>query len=241
MRRAAHALIDDALKVPPSSLLNASQRLPALTLPFLAPALYRSHSTVRSLSKGHHRRETSRLLSGTKKANNQLRRSAQDHLSSVDKKYAIARQKNKEREEKEAALRKHETPSDEGGFDINRTPEAYYVQFLKDPLRLANEVLKRLRNDDTESALRLIRLSEKDMGGQQNGKPGSNIVSWNHVCDYYMNKKQSREAIKIYNEVCGHPENFHCLMDHADLPATGQEARTYARCPHLCHNDPRIH
>lgn len=74
------------------------------------------------------------------------------------------------------------------------------LEFLKDPLKLADEVrrkLQRLRNPHEESdsfdrVLSLVRLASKDT---------ECVVSWNHIINHLMAKEKTNAAIKIFNEV----------------------------------------
>lgn len=79
----------------------------------------------------------------------------------------------------------------------------FQLQWLQDPLKLANAVVDRLRVGADQSALELIRGSGKQVyvnGEKQSGQM-ENVVSWNHVMEYYMHKGDTREALKVYNEM----------------------------------------
>lgn len=64
--------------------------------------------------------------------------------------------------------------------------------YLQDPLKLAENTIELLRNDDNEKALDLVRLASKKMPC---------TVSWNHLVDYEMSTGRVKDAVKIYNEV----------------------------------------
>lgn len=66
------------------------------------------------------------------------------------------------------------------------------LQYLSDPLKLAEHVHYTLRCRKPEKALNLCRLASKER---------QVIVSWNHCVDWYMTNNQPDEAIKIYNEM----------------------------------------
>ena len=70
------------------------------------------------------------------------------------------------------------------------------LQFLKDPLVLAVQVRKYLREDEFEKTLALVRAASKDV---------QCTVSWNHLIDYEMSKGRMNAAIKTYNEVRSSP------------------------------------
>ncbi|KAI4261150.1 MAG: hypothetical protein L6R42_003646 [Xanthoria sp. 1 TBL-2021] len=64
--------------------------------------------------------------------------------------------------------------------------------YLQDPLKLAENTIELLRNDDNEKALDLVRLASKKMPC---------TVSWNHLVDYEMSTGRVKSAVKIYNEM----------------------------------------
>lgn len=66
------------------------------------------------------------------------------------------------------------------------------LRWLRDPLKLGDNTVKLLRQDDPQKALAIVRLASKDM---------ECTVSWNHIIDYYMSKGKVADAVKLYNEV----------------------------------------
>ncbi|SMR47028.1 unnamed protein product [Zymoseptoria tritici ST99CH_3D1] len=66
------------------------------------------------------------------------------------------------------------------------------LEFLKDPVKLAEHVHYTLRNEKPQKALDLCRLASRNM---------SCIVSWNHTIDWHMKRGRVNDAIKIYNEM----------------------------------------
>lgn len=66
------------------------------------------------------------------------------------------------------------------------------LQYLPDPLKLADHVRGVLKKGDVEKALGLTRIASKDM---------ECIVSWNHIIGHLLSEKQVAAALKIYNEV----------------------------------------
>ena len=66
------------------------------------------------------------------------------------------------------------------------------LQYLKDPLDLANFVKKELAKDKSTEMLQLVRMASHSM---------QCIVSWNHIIDHLLAKEKVTEALKIYNEV----------------------------------------
>ena len=67
------------------------------------------------------------------------------------------------------------------------------IRWLNDPLKLGDNTVKLLRQDEAEKALALVRLASKDI---------ECTVSWNHLIDYLMSKGKVADATKLYNEVC---------------------------------------
>lgn len=64
--------------------------------------------------------------------------------------------------------------------------------WLRDPVKLAENTIGLLRNDDHEKAIDTVRMASKNT---------SCTVSWNHLIDYDMSKGKVQKAVKIYNEV----------------------------------------
>lgn len=68
-----------------------------------------------------------------------------------------------------------------------------HMQFLQDPLKLADYIRTTLRNDDFETAEKVVHYASKTM---------LCVVSWNHLVDWQMSKGKMSAAIKTYNDVC---------------------------------------
>ncbi|MCJ1351392.1 MAG: hypothetical protein MMC33_001376 [Icmadophila ericetorum] len=66
------------------------------------------------------------------------------------------------------------------------------LQYLPDPLRLAEKIAQFLAKGSHERAVALVRLASRDMAC---------TVSWNYIIDYYMQKSCPEIAEKLYNEV----------------------------------------
>ncbi len=64
--------------------------------------------------------------------------------------------------------------------------------YLQDPLKLAENTIALLRNDDNEKAHDLVRRASKRIPC---------TVSWNHLVDYAMSTGSVKRAVHIYNEV----------------------------------------
>ncbi|KAL8963653.1 MAG: hypothetical protein Q9183_004984 [Haloplaca sp. 2 TL-2023] len=78
-------------------------------------------------------------------------------------------------------------------FDFKKQKELdRELEYLRDPLRLAENTVSLLRRDDHEKALDIVRRASKSMPC---------TVSWNHLIDYNMAKGKVNNAEKIYNEM----------------------------------------
>jgi len=67
-----------------------------------------------------------------------------------------------------------------------------HLQYLKDPVKLADFVRKSLRSNEFDTTLEVVRSASKTL---------QCIVSWNHLIDYTLSQGKMNAAIKIYNEV----------------------------------------
>nr|POF03887.1 hypothetical protein CFP56_21643 [Quercus suber] len=66
------------------------------------------------------------------------------------------------------------------------------LQWLQDPLKLAEHVHYTLRCNQSAKALDLVRRASRQMNC---------VVSWNHIVDWLMKQERPDEAIKVYNEM----------------------------------------
>jgi len=66
------------------------------------------------------------------------------------------------------------------------------LKFLKDPLKLAENVRLTLRDGEFDKAERLVRFASRE---------GLYIVAWNHLINYQISHGKVNGAIKTYNEV----------------------------------------
>ncbi|OTA93069.1 hypothetical protein M434DRAFT_73704 [Hypoxylon sp. CO27-5] len=66
------------------------------------------------------------------------------------------------------------------------------LQYLKDPLHIADYVKKTLAKGDFEEAALITRKASKDT---------KVVVSWNHLIDYHLRHDRLHAAIKLYNEM----------------------------------------
>ncbi|KAL8644092.1 MAG: hypothetical protein Q9210_007428, partial [Variospora velana] len=112
--------------------------------------------------------------------------------------------------------------------------------WLQDPVKLAENTIGLLRNDDHEKAIDTVRMASKNT---------SCTVSWNHLIDYDMSKGKVQKAVKIYNEVRPfQPEVLFPVADPSQMKKRGQQpdAQTYTILlrglswhPHLQESLPR--
>lgn len=67
------------------------------------------------------------------------------------------------------------------------------LEWTKDPYHIAQNVAKKLEENDFDKALLLTQQASKDK---------QVIVSWNHLIEYQFQNKRLHAAIKLYNDVC---------------------------------------
>lgn len=179
-----------AWKAPWSSqfLLNTTSRLP-LAAPSSTCLLTRSHTTVRSIKKGHHRRELSKTLKLTSKPKRLALKLEVGKAGSTRTRMAIddafARASNRQR-------RMIDPAADNSGID-----EAPFT----DRIKLAQDVVAQLRSGDVTQALDLVRQIYKT----PTGTLVDTTVSWNHIIEWLMRQHNPKQAWKIFNEVTQFP------------------------------------
>ncbi|KAI0010277.1 hypothetical protein F4779DRAFT_578230 [Xylariaceae sp. FL0662B] len=89
------------------------------------------------------------------------------------------------------------------------------LQYLKDPLHIAEYVKKTLDKDNYDEAALIVRKASKDTKVS---------VSWNHLIDYLLKKGRLHAALKLFNE----------MKKRAQLP----NAQTYTIIFRGCANSP---
>ena len=166
--------------------LSDSSRELRNSLTFLYLPQTRPHSTIQVLRKGHHRHVLGKAL-----AKNDIRTKSRRRDGPLPREVrdVLARENN----------RRHLSTDDE---TVSGSAK-FQLQWLQDPLKLANAVMDRLRIGADQQALELIRGSEKSVyvDGVKKGGQIDNVVSWNHVMEFYMHKRNPQEALKVYNEM----------------------------------------
>lgn len=85
--------------------------------------------------------------------------------------------------------------SSKKAFDLRRKKHLdRELVWLQDPLKLAENTIGLLRDNDDEKAIEIVRMASKK---------APCTVSWNHLIDYEMSKGRVQKAVKIYHEVGG--------------------------------------
>jgi pentatricopeptide repeat protein len=199
-RRAISSLSADLPPLPSSLIFLPPTLRQSLYLPTPPYISHRSSSTIRGLSKGHHRKLLLQAFKSRGPLPESLRRNA-GKLTPVETRDRRARENN---------ATHLATPSHLAELREKAAIEATY---LVDPVRLAAEVRRQLsEHGDFEKAIALVRASEKQ--GLKDGKgPGKvhNVVSWNHIIDHSMAHGDTKTALKTYNEMKkrGHKPDAH--------------------------------
>lgn len=159
--------------------------------------LRRAHATFASIQKPHHRRVLRQEIQQELKTRVPIKANKAEKISRVNLRDARAKEANKHhldvgKEGDDVAL----SVGKERNFAL-RT-ELTYIG--RDSLKLANAVMAKLRTRDPSTALELVRTSEKVITGE--GQRGvDNVVSWNHIIDFYMREGHTKQAFKVFNEV----------------------------------------
>ena len=71
------------------------------------------------------------------------------------------------------------------------------LQYLADPLELAEFVKAELKKGKSKEMLQLVRMASNSM---------QCIVGWNHIIDNQLKEGHVAQAVKIYNDVSAHVE-----------------------------------
>lgn len=97
----------------------------------------------------------------------------------------------------EASVERQKTPGDrqadkKKALDRARRAMKKELQYTTDPYHIADNVVKKLKENDLDRALMLTREASKDK---------QCVVSWNHCIEYLFKNNKLHAAIKLYNEV----------------------------------------
>lgn len=119
----------------------------------------------------------------------------------------------------EAAVERQKTPGDRQAdkkktFDKAKRAMKKELQFTTDPYHIADNVVKKLQDNDLDKALLLIREASK---GKQC------VVSWNHCIEYQFKNNKLHAAIKLFNEVgdLGSTPRFFTIPNSQELICHG--------------------
>jgi len=132
--------------------------------------------------------------SGPASQTRKLHTTSQSTSSSKDYKSTFAKPRSDSKNDRQKWLDSRGTrPADKPA----KVPDSKFVvrkhlQYLKDPVKLADFVRDSLRKDEYETTLEVVRSASKSI---------QCTVSWNHLIDYTLTKGRMNAAIKIYNEV----------------------------------------
>lgn len=74
-----------------------------------------------------------------------------------------------------------------------------HLVYLKDPLKLSNDIRNTLRQGKFDEAQDVVRAASKDT---------QCVVSWNHLIDWQMSRGKVNGAVQTYNEVRTCPRCF---------------------------------
>ncbi|MCJ1477003.1 hypothetical protein MMC13_005674 [Lambiella insularis] len=99
-------------------------------------------------------------------------------------------------------LERHEGEAKGRTTTYSRAALERELLYLPDPLKLADNTLSLLRQDDHGKALEIVRFASSRTPC---------TVSWNHIIDYNMSKGKVTQAIKTYNEMkkrAQHPDAY---------------------------------
>ncbi|KAL8823712.1 MAG: hypothetical protein Q9170_008328 [Blastenia crenularia] len=151
---------------------QATERVEGLSLPPLFPPRYGGHEKTNSWDVETHKVQAERREGA--KPRDLIRKHGSDKHAGHDRPGTIRKTKD---------------------FDLEprrRLQLGKELLYLQDPLKLAENTIGLLRNDDDEKALEIVRMASKR---------SSCTVSWNHIIDYNMAKGRVQQAVKIYNEM----------------------------------------
>jgi pentatricopeptide repeat protein len=173
------------------TLLPSKKLLPALNV----RESVRGHATIASIQKGHHLKLLREALQSKKIIVGNARERRKP--SAITRRNARAKEAN-------AHILNITKDEDANSALWSSTVDKALQNELKwtggDAVKLAASVLEKLKNGKPLRALELVRASEK-MPDAEGQKEVDNVVSWNHVMDYYMSTGYTREAFKVFNEV----------------------------------------
>ncbi len=236
LRRALRSLVVLDLQAARSDILLTSAR--KTTSPPTSAASTRNHATIASIQKGHHLK----LLRAAFLSKEEIPKSKREALGAQS---VVTRRNDRAREANKHHLdiqKDDDASTSLSKYTSDRSLQTELKWTGGDALKLARSVLNKLKADDPQKALEMVRLSEKipDVEGKQGV---DSVVSWNHVMDYHMSKASTREAFKVFNEVRALGLRLLRMASESNM-LTGiadEEARTQTRRAHLYHHVTWLH
>lgn len=108
----------------------------------------------------------------------------------------------------EASVERQKTPENgqadkKKALDKAKRAMKKELQYATDPYHIADNVLRKLKENDFDRALLLTREASKDK---------QCVVSWNHCIEYQFKNNKLHAAIKLFNEVGDLLLNAHLFM-----------------------------
>lgn len=195
-------------------------------IPRKRPRLTRSHATLASLKKGHHRRDLNNLNKGSKHKLSPIgdkRRKEPWPLTKPEKRDAVARQRNRAAISEPQAVGRIEDVIEPGKQLPRQDHKTHRAQATEtkradhqDPAASKETKLVRRAEKEVETYLMdplqlanqvLNRLRTSDFDAAMRLIFASekfeikNIVSWNHCIDWLMAHGEVKRALKLYNDM----------------------------------------
>ena len=191
IRRCIRTIFADVLQSAQRS--NSLRQLPpGLQISSLLPTARRNYHSARTTQR-HLSRQHDLLARKHLGTRNQTTQS----IASADRSYD-APSPYQPRSQNKSSIPTGTTPFDKPGqrgnalgFKKEKELDTELV-YLQDPLKLAENTIALLRNDDEKKAGDLVRRASKRIPC---------TVSWNHLVDYEMSIGRVKRAVKLYNEV----------------------------------------
>lgn len=97
------------------------------------------------------------------------------------------------------------------------------LQYLADPLELAQFVKSELKKGRSKEMLQLVRMASNSM---------ECIVGWNHIIDHQLKEGHVAQAVKIYNDVSAHL-SICVVWERCLTLATDEKPGSVSRLLHL--------
>lgn len=136
----------------------------------------------------------------------------------------------------EAAVERQKTPEDrqadkKKALDRARRAMKKELQYTTDPYHIADNVAKKLKENDFDKALLLTREASKDQ---------QCVVSWNHCIQYQFKNNKLHAAIKLFNEVGDLQSTAYPIIITASLKliatTADEKASPTAKRPNIHHH-----